>query len=282
MGERRSVGGGDGYDVALVEALRGLDGGVEPPMPDLVPAARVRGARIRRRHRIGVVLVASVMAVVVAVGGHAMLTSAPAESRHPVPVAPQSVWYPSLALLQSVLPTAAGRVAALEPERPLRPGRYFRLTAPDGHVIDLYVSVARTVNGPLPAPGSRVGGFGPCESAGHSLVTVWDRLIQRCEPTSTKSGAALLRYLVGKKPVPALNTKEGGAEENDEENTTLLKKSASLGVSYRAPGGWTVQVVAGPLDEARTDFGVTTREASYLYGLTADPRLLAAAEGNGG
>lgn len=143
------------YESQLIDVFGELGSGPEPPMPDLVPGAVVRGTRMRRRRRVGAAVSAAVMAGVLALGGHALLAPRP-QSAPTLPAAEPTVWYPSLELLRSVLPAGDGaEIEAGNPGRPLRPGRYFRVTAADGSVTDVYVGVSRTAVDPSYAPGPR-------------------------------------------------------------------------------------------------------------------------------
>ncbi|MGW0585524.1 hypothetical protein ACWD25_58905, partial [Streptomyces sp. NPDC002920] len=140
-------GGGDAYEFALVDALGGLSPGAdEPPMPDLLPGAVSRGRRIRRRRRAGVALGAAAAVVAVAAGGYAALLPPP-QTRSSVPAVRPSVWYPSLALLRTVVPAEAGTVDAAGTRPADRSRPYYRLRDASGAETHLYVSVARSVGG---------------------------------------------------------------------------------------------------------------------------------------
>ncbi|WP_405972852.1 hypothetical protein OG496_27955 [Streptomyces sp. NBC_00988] len=242
------------YESALADALGGLGSGVEPPMPDLVPGAVVRGARIRRRRRVGATVSAAVMAGVVALGGHALLAPRP-ESTPRLPAGQPSVWSPSLELVRSILSAGNGAgttVSAEQPRQPLRPGRYFRMTAADGSVNDLYVSVSRTATDPSYAHPTRA-----ClDSNGRVLASPWNGLITRCSLTERGSGSLLFYY--------------------------VADRSLATGVTYLTPGGWTVQVIAGTLDETATGRSGSGPRTGPLTQLATDPRIFDAVKGSGG
>ncbi|WP_405841734.1 hypothetical protein [Streptomyces sp. NBC_01518] len=249
------------YESALADALGGLGSGAEPPMPDLVPGAVARGVRIRRRRRVGATVSAFVMAGVVALGGHALLSPRP-EPAPTLPAVQPSAWSPSLELVRSILSTGKGTgttVSAEQPRHPLRPGRYFRMTTADGGVNDLYVSVSRTATDPLYAHQSRA-----ClDSNGRVLASPWNGLITRCSRTEHGSGSLLFYY--------------------------VADRTLAVGVTYLTAGGWTVQVIAGSLDEAAAGrSGGGTPRTGPLTQLATDPRIFDAvkaektAKGNGG
>ncbi|MBK3577089.1 hypothetical protein JHN63_25460 [Streptomyces sp. MBT65] len=256
------------YESALAGALEGLGSGAEPPMPDLVPGAVVRGTRMRRRRRAGAALSAAVMAGVLAVGGHALL--APRPERTPtLPAGQSTVWYPSLELLRSILPAGGStRIEAENPRQPLRPGRYFKLTSADGSVNDLYVGVSRTAVDP-----SYVHLTQAClDLGGRVLGSPWNGLITRCTLIRHGSGS-LLNYFVTGAPESAPRTTGPGS-------------IWSTGLSYLTPGGWTVTVIAGSLDAAPTD-SVSARNSGSprtgpLLQLATDPRIFDAVKETGG
>ncbi|WP_405992283.1 hypothetical protein [Streptomyces sp. NBC_00986] len=249
------------YESALADALGGLGSGAEPPMPDLVPGAVARGVRIRRRRRVGALVSAAVVAGVVAIGGHALLTPRP-ESAPTLPAGQPSVWSPSLELVRSILSAGKGTgttVSAEQPRQPLRPGRYFRMTTADGGVNDLYVSVGRTATDPSYAHPTRA-----ClDSNGRVLASPWNGLITRCSLTEHGSGSLLFYY--------------------------VADRTLAVGVTYLTAGGWTVQVIAGSLDEAAVGrSGGSTPRTGPLTQLATDPRIFDAVKaektpkGNGG
>jgi hypothetical protein len=252
------------YASALADALEGLGSGTEPPMPDLVPGAVVRGTRMRRRRRVGATVSAAVMAGVVALGGHALLTPKP-ESAPTLPAGQPSVWSPSLELVRSILSAGTGAgttVSAEQPRQPLRPGRYFRMTTADGSVNDLYVSVSRTATDPSYTHPTRA-----ClDGNGRVLASPWNGLITRCSRTEHGSGSLMFYF--------------------------VADRTLAVGVTYLTAGGWTVQVIAGSLDEAGVgrSSGSTPRTGP-LTQLATDPRIFDAvkavkaektAKGNGG
>lgn len=238
------------YASALADALEGLGSGTEPPMPDLVPGAVVRGTRMRRRRRVGATVSAAVMAGVVALGGHALLTPKP-QSAPTLPAGQPSVWSPSLELVRSILSTGTGTgtgagttVSAEQPRQPLRPGRYFKMTTADGAVNDLYVSVSRTATDPSYTHPTRA-----ClDTNGRVLASAWNGLITRCSRTEHGSGSLLFYY--------------------------VADRTLAVGVTYLTAGGWTVQVIAGSLDEAAAgrSSGSTPRTGP-LTQLATDPRI---------
>lgn len=237
---------------ALVEALGELGTGPEPPMPDLVSGAIVQGTRIRRRRRIGVALSSAAMAAVVAVGGYAVLAPTP-QSRRPLPAAEPSVWYPSPALLRSILPATAGTLSTSQPQRP---EPYFQLTGEEGVVTDLYVSIARSTTGP-PLPSS---GSGVCrDSSGHALTTPWGGTPIECSPMRTGAGDSLLQYYVAKKSLPGPVGPTGSPY--------------AWGVIYVTESGWTVQVIASTHDWTGQSLKGTTPTPRLLIKLATDSRL---------
>ncbi|WP_327407193.1 hypothetical protein OG194_24310 [Streptomyces sp. NBC_01288] len=242
------------YESALADALGGLGSGAEPPMPDLVPGAVARGTRIRRRRRVGATLSAAVMAGVLALGGHALLTPRP-ESTPTLPAGQSSLWYPSLELVRSILSSANGTgttVSAEQPRQPLRPGRYFRMTTADGNVNDLYVSVSRTATDPTYAHPSRAC----ADSSGRLIASPWNGLIARCAQAEHGSGSLFLYY--------------------------VADGSLGTGVTYLTPGGWTVQVIAGTLDEAATGRSGKHPRMGPLTQLATDSRIFDAVKESGG
>ncbi|WP_405862004.1 hypothetical protein OG407_27290 [Streptomyces sp. NBC_01515] len=248
------------YESALVDALGGLGSGGEPPMPDLVPGAVVRGARIRRRRRVGATLSAAVMAGALVLGGHALLSPRP-ESAPTLPAGQPSAWQPSLELLRTILSADNGNgngegvgttLSAEQPRQPLRPGRYFKMTTADGSVNDLYVRVSRTVTDPMYPHPTRAC----ADSNGRPLASPWNGLITRCSLTERGSGSLLFYY--------------------------VADRSLATGVTYLTPGGWTVQVVAGTLDEAATGRSGSGPRTGPLIQLATDPRIFDAVKGSGG
>lgn len=252
---------GDGHELALTDALGELGTGPEPPMPDLVPGAIVQGTRIRRRRRIGVALSSAAMAAVVAVGGYTVLAPTP-QSRRPLPAAEPSVWYPSAALLRSILPATAGTLSTSQPRRP---EPYFQLTGKEGIVSDLYVSIARSTTGPpLPSSGSEA-----CrDRSGHTLTTPWGGTPTECSPMRTGAGDSLLQYYVAKKSLPAPVGPTGSPD--------------AWGLIYMTAGGWTVQVIASTHDWTGQSLKGTTPTPRMLIHLAADSRLFDAVEEPGG
>ncbi|MFJ5308199.1 hypothetical protein [Streptomyces sp. NPDC088350] len=251
------------YESALAEALGGLASGAEPPMPDLVPGAVVRGTRMRRRRRVGATLGAAVLAGVLAVGGHALLAPRP-ESTPTLPAGRSTVWYPSLELLQSIIPAGNGtRIAAGNPRQPLRPGRYFKLITADGGVNDLYVSVGRTTVDPSYAHRTRACS----DRTGHVLGSPWNGLISRCTLTRHGEGS-LLNFLVA-----------GAAQPTP--SGTGTRSSWATGVTCLTPGGWTVTVVAGLLDQAATGRNHSAARTGPLVQLATDPRIFDAVKETG-
>lgn len=260
---------GDGNDLALTEslaeALGELATGPEPPMPDLVSGAVVQGTRIRRRRRIGVALSSAAVAAAVAVGGYTVLTPTP-QSRGPLPAAEPSVWYPSQALLRSILPASAGTVGTSQPRQPQpQPQPHFQLTGRKGVVSDLYVSVGRSTTGPpLPTPGS-----GKCVTAlGHALMTPWGGTLTECRPRGASAGNSLLEYCVDKKSLPAF--------------VGATRDPCARGVIYVTASGWTVHVLASTHDWSGEDLKGTTPTGLLLAELATDPRLFDAVEEPGG
>ncbi|MGW0833640.1 hypothetical protein [Streptomyces prunicolor] len=242
------------YESALADALSGLGSGAEPPMPDLVPGAVARGARIRRRRRVGAAVSAFVMAGVVALGGHALLSPRP-ESVPTLPAGQPSVWSPSLELVRSILSSGNGTgttVSAEQPRQPLRPGRYFKMTTADGSVNDLYVSVSRTATDPSYDHPTRAC----ADSNGRVLASPWNGLITRCSLTEHGSGSLLYFF--------------------------VADRSMATGVTYLTPGGWTVQVIAGTLDEAATGRSGSAPRTGPLIQLATDSRIFDAVKESGG
>jgi hypothetical protein len=233
-------------------------------MPDLVPGAVVRGTRMRRRRRAGTAVGAAVLAGVLAVGGHALLAPRP-ESTPTLPAGESTVRYPSLELLRSILPAGDGaEVEAEEPRQPLRPGRYFRLTAANGSASDLYVGVSRTAVDPSYAPVSRA-----CTDSTRQLLdSPWNDLISRCSLTRHGSGS-LLFYYVSDSARPAADHSRAG-------------DSWASGVTYVTSGGWTVQVIAGRLDKAAVGRTVSDPRQALLVRLATSPRIFDAVKDTGG
>ncbi|MGX9886644.1 hypothetical protein [Streptomyces sp. NPDC002276] len=249
----------------LVEAFGELGSGPEPPMPDLVPGAVVRGTRLRRRRRAGAAVSAAVMAGVLALGGHALLAPR-TQSAPTLPAAEPTVWYPSLELLRSILPARYGAELAVgNPRQPLRPGRYFRVTAADGSRADLYVSVSRTAVDPSYAHPTQA-----CRNRnGRVLDSPWNGLIDKCSLIRHGSGNVLLYY------VSDMGLPKPSSARNE--------NSSATGVSYLTSGGWTVQVIAGSLDEAA---GSGSRSRPWtdtpLLQVATDPRIFDAVKETGG
>jgi hypothetical protein len=251
------------YESELTEALGELGSGAEPPMPDLVPGAVVRGTRMRRRRRAGATLAAAVTAGVLAVGGHALLMPRPG-STPTLPAGQSSVWYPSLELLRSILPATKGTIITAEqPRQPLRPGRYFRMATADGEVNDLYVSVGRTATDPSYAHPVRAC----ADRNGRVLGSPWNGLISRCTLTGHGTGSLLNYYVAG-----------AVQPTSDPER----RSSWATGVTYLTPGGWTVTVIAGPLDEAATGRNGGSPRTGPLVQLATDPRVFDAVRESGG
>ena len=255
------------YESALVDALGGLGSGAEPPMPDLVPGAVVRGTRMRRRRRVGATVSAAVMAGVLAVGGHALLTPRP-ERMPTLPAGQSSVWYPSVELVRSILASDIAKgtgISAAQPRQPLRPGRYFRMTTADGSVNDLYVSVSRTAVD----PSYNDSALACRDSNGRVLGSPWNGLITKCSLVERGSGS-LLFFLV---PTgDSAQATRGDRGVND----------WGTGVTYLTPGGWTVQVVAGSLDRAVTGRSGSAPRTGPLIQLATDPRVFDAVKENSG
>ncbi|WP_019073319.1 hypothetical protein [Streptomyces hokutonensis] len=253
------------YESQLSDVFAELGSVPEPPMPDLVPGAVVRGTRLRRRRRAGAAVSAAVMAGVLALGGHALLAPRP-QSAPTLPAAEPTVWYPSLELLRSILPARYGaELAAGNPRQPLRPGRYFRVTASDGSTADLYVGVSRTAVDPSYAHPAQA-----ClNSNGRVLASPWNGLTYRCSLTRRGSGSVLLFY------VSDMGLPKPSSLRNE--------KSFATGVSYLTSGGWTVQVIAGSLDEA-ADRGSRGRPwtDTPLLQVATDPRIFDAVKETGG
>ncbi|MDV9175671.1 hypothetical protein R6V09_36850, partial [Streptomyces sp. W16] len=182
-----------------------------------------------------------------------------------LPAAEPTVWYPSLGLLRSILSAGDGpRVEARNPRQPLRPGRYFRLTDPDGSVNDLYVGVSRTAVDPTYAHRTQA-----ClDGTGHVLASPWNGLIYRCALTRHGSGSVLLYYVSD----AALPTTSNPRD----------KDSWATGVTYVTSGGWAVQVIAGSLDEAAESTSARSPwTTSRLTRLATDPRLFDAVKESG-
>jgi len=251
---------------SLAGALTELAAQAEPPMPDLVAGAVARGTRLRRRRRAGKVLGSAALLVAVAGSGVTLQSLLPG-SRQPPPAAAPT-WYPSAELLRSIVPGSFGAIDVSKPARPMIPGHYFRVTTARG-VSDLYVSVARTSTEAFPSR-TEAGRPGACaDSAGRLVASPWNDLLQGCSLVRKSSGGTLLLYLVGKEPLPA-DTKD------------FKPVSSAVGVSYVTPDGWTVQVVAGPLDTARPSADKAAPTRDELYALATDPRLFGAVrEGKG-
>lgn len=251
---------GDGNDLALAEALGELATGPEPPMPDLVSGAIVQGTRIRRRRRIGVALSSAAVAAAVAVGGYTVLAPTP-QSRRPLPAAEPSVWYPSQALVRSILPASAGTVGTSQPRRP---DPYFQLTGTQGVVSDLYVSIARSTTGPPLSSGS-----GRClDDLGRALTTPWGGTLTDCRPQRTSAGDSLLTYCVDKKSLPAF--------------VGATRVPCAWGVLYMTASGWTVHVIASTHDWSGENLKGTTPTPRLLAKLATDSRLFDAVEESGG
>lgn len=252
------------YESALTEALGGLAAGAEPPMPDLVPGAVVRGTRMRRRRRAGATLGATVLAGVLAVGGHALLVPRP-ESTPTLPAGQPTVWYPSPELLRSILPAGGGtEIGAGNPRQPLRPGRYFKLTSADGSVNDLYVSVGRTAVDPSYTDLTQA-----CtDRTGRVLGSSWNGLISRCTLVGQGAGSLLNYFVTGAaQPTPS---------------TTGTPPPWATGVTYLTPDGWTVTVIAGRLDKAATGRNSSSPRTGPLVRLATDPRIFDAVKETGG
>ncbi|MEV0908760.1 hypothetical protein [Streptomyces hokutonensis] len=253
------------YESQLVDAFGELGSGPEPPMPDLVPGAVVRGTRMRRRRRAGAAVSAAVMAGVLALGGHALLATRP-QTAPTLPAAEPTVWYPSLELLRSILPAGDGTtIEAGNPRQPLRPGRYFRVTTADGNTADLYVGVSRTAVDPSYA--HRVQAC--LNGTGRVLASPWNGLIYKCSLTRRGSGSVLLYYV----------SDMGLPKPSNPRN----ENSWATGVSYLTSGGWTVQVIAGSLDEAAAG---RSRARPWtdtpLLQVATDPRIFDAVKETGG
>ncbi|WP_427921124.1 hypothetical protein [Streptomyces sp. cg40] len=252
------------YEPQLIEAFGELGSMPEPPMPDLVPGAVVRGTRMRRRRRVGTAVSAAVVAGVLALGGHALLAPRP-QAAPTLPAAEPTVWYPSLELLRSILPARnAAEIEAGNPRQPLRPGRYFRVTTADGGTADLYVGVSRTAVDPSYAQRAQ-----SCpNNTGRVLASPWNGLIYKCSLTRRGSGS-VLRYYVSDMGLP-------------EPGSPRTENSWATGVSYLTSGGWTVQVIAGSLDEAAAG---KSRGSSWtdtpLLQVATDPRIFDAVKETG-
>ncbi|MBK3569650.1 hypothetical protein [Streptomyces sp. MBT62] len=248
----------------LVEAFGELGSGPEPPMPDLVPGAVVRGTRLRRRRRVGACVSAAVMAGVLALGGHALLAPRP-QSAPTLPAVEPTVWYPSLELLRSILPARnAAEIEAGNPRQPLRPGRYFRVTTVDGYTTDLYVGVSRTAVDPSSAHRTQA-----ClNRTGRVLASPWNGLLYKCSLTRRSSGSVLLYY------VSDMGLPRPSSSRNE--------NSWATGVTYLTSGGWSVQVIAGQLDEAagRGSRGRPWADTPLLQ-VATDPRIFDAVEETG-
>lgn len=265
MAGRHGVGE-DGFALteALGEALGGLDTGPEPPMPDLVSGAIAQGTRIRRRRRIGAALGSAAMAVAVVAGGYGVLAPTP-ETRHSLPAVEPAVWYPSLKLLRSIVPPAAGTVESAQPQQSRRPATYYRLTDPkSGLVSDLYVSVARSATGPsrLPSPPR-----GCPDGDDRELTTSWGGLPFKCTVTRTKAGDLVLAYFVNEKHLPARMDGVGG--------------SYAHGITYVTTDGWEVQVIMSSQDASGRGHVGTPPDWTVLTDLATDPRILGAVEKSG-
>ncbi|MFS8200387.1 hypothetical protein ACLVWQ_17075 [Streptomyces sp. CWNU-52B] len=278
-------GGGAGgeHELALVEALGGLQAGAEPPMPDLVPGAVTRGRRIRRRRRIGTALGAVATAAAVAFGGVTLLAPSPSQGRS-LPAAERTVWYPSLALLRSVVPARLGTVQASSKSDRADGAdgsdgvdgsqRYFHLLDSAGGVSDLYVSVARTTAGLSPHPSKDLACRG---GGGRVLTTPWGGELTKCGVVETKRGDRLLEYFVPERALPA--PRSAGDD------------SYARGVAFVTAGGWTVQVI---LSKAEAGEGAKSEgekgdsedgsvpDPYELYVLATDPRLFDAVKETGG
>ncbi|MGN5630799.1 hypothetical protein [Streptomyces sp. AC154] len=251
---------GDEHGFALADALGELDTGPEPPMPDLVPGAVARGARIRRRRRIGAALGTAVMAAVVAVGGYGLLAPATQENRQPLPAAEPSAWYPSPELLRSILPTSAGTIEAA---RPARPG-YFRMTDRTGLVTSLYVTVARSA-APLAPPAD----VWRCQDGrGRLLTSPWGGRLTKCSALRTRTGDSVLEYFMEMEQLPARMRAPG--------------VGYAWGLSYLTSGGWTVQLISSPRSEGRRGLEGTVPNKRVLTQLVTDYRLFDAVEPAGG
>jgi hypothetical protein len=264
MTGENGVGGGIGGEAGFAEALGGLGVGAEPPMPDLVPGAVRQGIRIRRR-RIGVALGAAVMVAVLAGSGAALTQGLLGGDRAaPAPPAAPERWvrYPSLELLRSVVPATTGTVRSSDPDEPLVPGRYFRLTTARG-TVDLYVAVSRTVTAASVAS-PRQAEQTCTDGAGRLVTSPWDPFTSTCQTLRTVSAGLLLSYVVTGTPSPPSATTDGPHPAD------------TIGVSYLTPDGWTVQVVAGDLDAGGTAQGAAGPSQAELSALATDPRLFGA------
>jgi hypothetical protein len=269
MTGENSAGGGSGGiggDAGFAEALGGLRVGAEPPMPDLVPGAVKQGVRIRRR-RIGVALGTAMMVVALAGGGAALTQgllggdrAAPARPAAPA----QSVRYPSLELLRSVVPASTGTVRSSDPAGPPVPGRYFLLTTGRG-TVDLYVAIGRTTATRASAGSPTAAGETCADSGGRLVTSPWASFTRSCETTRTGSGGLLLSYVVSSAP-PAPSA------AND-----VPAPADATGVSYLTPDGWTVQVIAGDLGTGAPVSGSDALlSRAELSALATDPRLFGA------
>jgi hypothetical protein len=250
-------GSADAYEFTLAEALGGLDTGTEPPMPDLVPGAVAQGRRIRRRRGIRTAVGSLLVASAVLAGGYSVLTPATA-TRRPAPAASvPSIWYPSLALLRSILPPETGTIEAAAPDASPHPGRYFRLTDRTGQVNDLYVWIVPYATGLSPLRPPSVA----CrDGAGRVLTSPWGGQLKKCSLIPTTTGEQLVQYSVDKDALPAPGPTEAG--------------SYAVGISYVTSGGWTVQVIASPHDVGLSDLDGNSPNRHLLYQLATDPRLV--------
>ncbi|MEU4611021.1 hypothetical protein [Streptomyces umbrinus] len=264
-GSGNGSGSEDAYEFALVDALGRLSPDAEPPMPDLVPGATVRGRRIRRRRRFGVALSAVAAVAAVFVGGSAVIPS-PVERTPAPPAAEPSVWYPSLGLLRSVVTEKSGTVEPADPKRPDGDRRYFRWVDASGRPSYLYVSVERSATGQSLLPSGSVG----CrDGVGRTLTTPWGGRLTKCNVVPRKEGDNLLEYYVRQQELP-----EPKSEASDD---------YAMGVAYVTSGGWTVQVIASESGENRRrgqEYSDSVRQT--LYRLATDPRLFDAVKETGG
>jgi len=266
-GNRSGSGDGseDAYEFALVDALGRLSPDAEPPMPDLVPGATVRGRRIRRRRRIGVALSAVAAVAAVFVGGSAVIPS-PVERTPAPPAAEPTVWYPSLGLLRSVVTAKSGTVEPADPKRPDGDQRYFRWVDASGRPSYLYVSVERSTTGQSLLPSGDVG----CrDGVGRALTTPWGGRLTKCHVVPRKEGDNLLEYYVSQQELP-----EPKSDASDD---------YAMGVAYVTSGGWTVQAMASESGENRRrgqEYSDSVRQT--LYRLATDPRLFDAVKETGG
>ncbi|MFC9429169.1 hypothetical protein [Streptomyces sp. NPDC056987] len=244
---------GETSENEVVRALERLSVGAEPPMPDLVPGAIVRGRRLRRRRRIGTALGAAA-AVVVLAGGAATLPSLLGSFHGPVePAASGSSGagesrFPPLASLRPLV-RDLGTLETWTPREPPVPGGYLRLVRPEGDAVWMYVSVTRTAE-TADAAGAR-DTAAACRTAGGTPVgTPWDGSVKNCRPVqSDPNGTDATDGTTGTADPNSGKGKTNGPGSPDGDVLAYYVDAPGLppamGITRLTADGWTVQILAG-------------------------------------